>query len=124
MNQHLRIDSISQYGQLAVRTLAEKVAADTFMTHMNMATGLASETGEINELLKKRYFHFHPWTPENQEHLKKELGDLAWYWVVTCLSHGMDPAEVLATNINKLQARYPEGHFSTERSINRAVGDI
>lgn len=119
----MRIDSITEYGQLAARTLAAKVAEDTFLTHMNMATGLSSETGEINELLKKRYFHFHPWTDDNQVHLKKELGDLAWYWVLMCLSHGMDPADVLGTNIEKLQARYPEG-FSTQRSMNRAPGDI
>lgn len=93
------------------------------MTILNAASGLASEAGEINELIKKRFFHNHPWTPETQAHLKKELGDNIWYWALMCWAHGIDPAEVLAMNIAKLKARYPDG-FSTERSINRKPGDL
>lgn len=117
------LDSIREYSGLALRTLAPAVKAEQKEAILNAATGLSSETGEINELVKKRFFHFHPWTPENQEHIKKELGDLAWYWALMCWCHGLDPAEVLHANIEKLKARYPEG-FSTERSINRAAGDI
>lgn len=126
------LESIRDYMALANITLAPGVRANDLtplmeepmaMAILNAASGLASEAGEINELVKKRFFHNHPWTPENQEHLKKELGDSIWYWVLMCWSHGIDPADVLATNIAKLKARYPEG-FSTERSINRAPGDI
>lgn len=117
------IDSVRQYVPLAIRTLSGRVRADEFETRMNACTGLASETGEINEILKKHYFHGHPMTEESREHLKKELGDLMWYWALMVWSFGFDPADVLNTNIEKLKARYPEG-FSTERSINRAEGDV
>lgn len=130
--QPAHMDSIREYTELANRTLADDVrrndlsvlqAEPMAMAILNAASGLASEAGEVNELVKKRFFHNHPWTEDTQAHLKKELGDVAWYWALTCWTHGLDPADVLATNIAKLKARYPEG-FSTERSVNRAPGDL
>lgn len=117
------LDSVRMYGDLAIRTLATPVAADLTLATLNAATGVASEAGEINEIVKKRFFHNHPHTEETRLHMKKELGDLAWYWALMCRCYDLDPADVLQTNIDKLKARYPEG-FSTERSINRAPGDI
>lgn len=117
------MDSIRQYSGLALRTLATPVAADVVLSTLNAATGIASEAGEINEIIKKRFFHNHPNTEDVRVHMKKELGDLAWYWALMCQCYDLDPADVLNTNIEELKARYPEG-FSTERSLNRAEGDI
>jgi NTP pyrophosphatase (non-canonical NTP hydrolase) len=117
------IDSITEYAKLANITLADRVRANTMLTELNAATGIASEAGEINEITKKRYFHDHPNTGETIKHMEKELGDLIWYWALMCFSYNLEPAQVLQTNIDKLKARYPEG-FSTERSMNRAEGDI
>lgn len=125
------IDSVRDYLRQAMRTLAQKVidndpsifANPRAAMHWNAASGLASEAGEINELYKKHYFHFHPWSPEFEEHLKKEHGDLAWYFALSCYANRWDPAEILQMNIDKLKARYPDG-FSTERSMNRAPGDV
>lgn len=119
----MNIRDINEYVHLAMRTLAPEVEADTFKMHMNAVTGLASETGEINEIMKKHYFHGHPLDAVGKDHLKKELGDLAWYWALMCYANGFDASEVLSLNIAKLKARYPEG-FSTERSINRSKDDI
>lgn len=128
----VNLDSIRQYAELANITLAPDVRDNNLtllledpmsMAKLNAAIGLGSESGEVLELVKKRFFHGHEWTPQTQEHLKKELGDSAWYWVLCCWAHDIDPAEVLAMNIAKLKARYPEG-FSTERSVNRAPGDL
>ena len=125
------IDSITEYQHLALRTLAEKVRKNDMTIfadpraamHWNAASGMASEAGEINELYKKYYFHFHPWTDSFETHLKKEHGDLMWYLMLGCFANGWDPREILQINIDKLAARYPEG-FSPERSMNRAEGDV
>ena len=117
------IDSITEYARLANITLADRVRKNNMLVELNAATGIASEAGEINEITKKRYFHDHPNTPETELHMKKELGDLVWYWALMCYAYGFEPAEVLQVNIDKLKARYPDG-FSPERSINRAAGDI
>lgn len=125
------LDSIIEYQELAMRTLADNVRdgdPDIFgnskaAMHWNAASGIASEAGEINEIYKKIYFHGHPFNEATMEHLKKEQGDLLWYCMLNCFANGWDPREILQMNIDKLKARYPEG-FSTERSINRKAGDI
>lgn len=119
----MRTDEVHQYVRNAMKTLAPEVAADEMLSTLNATTGLASETGEINEIIKKRYFHGHPRTPEVDIHMKKEIGDLMWYVALICVSQGFDLSEILDMNIAKLKARYPEG-FSTERSMNRKTDDI
>ena len=87
-------------------------------------TGLASEGGEALDLVKKLKFHGKDFTPEIREHLIKELGDVAWYFANGCKALDVDPEEVLMRNVKKLEARYPGGKFSIEKSENRGVGDI
>ena len=86
--------------------------------------GLCSEGGEGLDVVKKLAFHGKNFTPEVREHLKKELGDNAWYWMNGCIALGVNPAEVLIANVAKLEARYPGGKFDIGRSENRADGDI
>ena len=87
-------------------------------------TGLCSESGEANDLVKKLKFHGKKWSPEIREHLIKELGDVAWYWANACKALDVDPEDVLLQNVKKLEARYPGGKFSIEKSENRKDGDI
>jgi len=87
-------------------------------------TGLCSESGEANDLVKKLKFHGKQWSPEIREHLIKELGDVAWYWANACKALDVDPEDVLLQNVKKLEARYPGGKFSIEKSENRKDGDI
>ena len=87
-------------------------------------TGLCSESGEANDLVKKLKFHGKEWSPEIREHLIRELGDIAWYWAQACLALDIDPEDVLIANVKKLEARYPGGKFSIEKSENRKIGDI
>lgn len=125
------LDSITDYSRLANRTLASNVLDGSVVATwpknaamaLNGGTGLCSEAGEVNEIIKKWLFHGHPMDEPTLIHLQKELGDLAWYFALVCFAFDMAPAGVLAANIAKLKARYPQG-FSTERSINRAPGDI
>jgi NTP pyrophosphatase (non-canonical NTP hydrolase) len=86
--------------------------------------GLSSETGEFNEIIKKMFFQGKPLTAENVFHMKRELGDIMWYWVNACTALGLDPDDVIDENVRKLEARYPGGEFDAHYSENRKAGDL
>lgn len=88
------------------------------------ALGLAAETGEFCEIPKKMFFQGKPLTEENVFHMKRELGDIMWYWINACRALNLDPNEVIAENVNKLKARYPGGEFDVHYSENRKAGDL
>jgi NTP pyrophosphatase (non-canonical NTP hydrolase) len=86
--------------------------------------GLASEGGEFDEIVKKIVFHGKEYNADNIFHMKRELGDIIWYWTNACIGLGLDPNEVIAENVTKLEARYPGGKFSVWHSENRREGDL
>jgi NTP pyrophosphatase (non-canonical NTP hydrolase) len=86
--------------------------------------GLASETGEFNEIIKKMFFQGKPLNADNVFHMKRELGDIMWYWVNACTALGLDPNDVIDENVRKLEARYPGGKFDAHYSENRQAGDL
>ena len=88
------------------------------------ALGLAAETGEFCEIPKKMLFQGKPLTEENLFHMKRELGDVIWYWINACRALHLDPNDVILENINKLKSRYPGGEFDAHYSENRQAGDI
>ena len=91
---------------------------------LTAALGLAAETGEFCEIPKKIYFQGKPLTEENMFHMKRELGDVMWYWINACRALGLDPNDVIEENVNKLKSRYPGGEFDVHQSENRQQGDI
>jgi NTP pyrophosphatase (non-canonical NTP hydrolase) len=91
---------------------------------LTAALGLAAETGEFCEIPKKMYFQGKPLNEENVFHMKRELGDIMWYWINACRALNLDPNEVIEENVNKLKARYPGGEFDVHYSENRQVGDL
>lgn len=86
--------------------------------------GLASEGGEFNEIVKKILFQGKPLNDDNIFHMKRELGDIMWYWVNACNALDLDPNEVIEENVNKLMARYPGGNFDVHYSENRKENDL
>lgn len=70
-----------------------------------MTLGLAGETGEVMELLKKRIRD----GKFDKQALIKELGDVAYYWARICKHFEVYPSEVLETNITKLLDRKARG---------------
>jgi NTP pyrophosphatase (non-canonical NTP hydrolase) len=91
---------------------------------LTAALGLAAETGEFCEIPKKMFFQGKPLNEENVFHMKRELGDVMWYWVNACRALGLDPNDVIAENVRKLEARYPGGSFDVHYSENRKEGDL
>jgi len=85
--------------------------------------GLSSETGEFNELLKKCVFQGKELTENVQWQMMRELGDIMWYWISACRALNIDPNEVVAENVKKLQDRYPGGAFDVYDSENRKEGN-
>jgi NTP pyrophosphatase (non-canonical NTP hydrolase) len=88
------------------------------------AIGLGSETGEFQEIVKKMVFQGKPLTEETRFHMKRELGDIMWYWINACRALDLDPNDVVAENVKKLEARYPGGQFDVYYSENRKAGDL
>ena len=86
--------------------------------------GMASEGGEFNEIIKKCICQGKPLNDETVFHLKRELGDIMWYWINSCRALGLDPNEVVEENVNKLKSRYPGGEFDVFYSENRKEGDL
>ena len=90
---------------------------------LTAALGLVSETCEFVEIVKKMYLQGKPPSEDNIFHMKRELGDIMWYWVTACASLNLDPYEVISENQEKLAARYGE-KFEVQRSEIRKKGDL
>jgi len=88
------------------------------------AVGMSAEGGEFMEIVKKCIFQGKPLNKETQFHAKRELGDIMWYWINSCRALNIDPNEVIAENVRKLEARYPGGSFDAYYSENRQDGDL
>ena len=107
-----------EYQNIAMRTcsIPDDCKRDQLL---HAVFGLASEAGEVSGLFQKK-LQGHKLDPE---HLMKELGDCLWMIAEVCHAQGWSIEEVMALNIEKLRARYPDG-FSTEKSLHREPGDV
>lgn len=110
--------TINEYQNEALRT-ASGMSKDVPMI-VNGVLGLCGESGECTDMVKKHLFQGHEL---DEEHLAKELGDVAWYLAVSAYSIGYDLETVMQMNVDKLRKRYPEG-FDSERSLHREEGDV
>ena len=91
---------------------------------LTAAIGMAAEGGEFAEIPKKVVFQGKPLDQDAIFHMKRELGDVMWYWVNACRALDLDPNEVIAENVRKLESRYPGGAFDPYYSENRKAGDL
>ena len=90
---------------------------------LTAALGICAEGGEFTEVIKKCVFQGKPMDEQAQYHLKRELGDIMWYISQACIALDTSIEEIIYMNIEKLEARYPDG-FEAFRSENRKEGDI
>ena len=88
------------------------------------ALGMAAECGEFCEIPKKIFFQGKALNEEAVFHMKRELGDIMWYWINACRALHLNPNDVIAENVRKLENRYPGGHFDPFYSENRQQGDL
>ena len=106
---------LSEYQREVERTTVTNIYAQDSLIMASM--GLAGETGEVVDLLKKHLFHGHSL---EKDKVIKELGDVLWYLSALCNTLHISLEDVIEANVAKLRARYPDG-FDIERSINREV---
>lgn len=107
--------TLDKYQKLALRTAPE---AGPRVHIYNYLLGLAGETGEVCDYLKKAYHHGHRL---DEGKVIEELGDVLWYVAALADAFGFSLRSVAEANIDKLKERYPDG-FDPERSKNRGEG--
>ncbi len=112
MAAHLNEQSEQHYTSEVLRTCA---ATDFHERLLLGAMGLAGESGEVVDILKKSRFQGHALEPAK---VKDELGDVLWYMALLCHALGFTLEEVRAENVAKMHRRYPDG-FEVERRVNR-----
>ena len=108
---------VTQYQNLAARTINPALTHGQMKDHA--LKGMVGEIGEINSIYQKVY-QGHEF---DEEHVKKELGDLLWFIAEYCTGWGWNLDDICQMNIDKLRARFPDG-FEVDKSIHRKKGDI
>lgn len=102
-----------EYMNEVLRTYA---GADTTTDKLTLsALGLAGESGEVADSVKKLLYQGHRL---DHMHMVKELGDVLWYLVLACNALDCTLEDVMNVNVAKLHERYPDG-FDPQRSVNR-----
>ena len=91
---------------------------------LTAGVGINAEGGEFLEIVKKMIFQGKPWNDANKHHLVTELGDLMWYITQACMALEVSMEDVVATNVKKLEKRYPGGSFDVFYSENRQEGAL
>jgi NTP pyrophosphatase (non-canonical NTP hydrolase) len=68
--------------------------------------GMNGEAGEVAEKVKKILRDKNGvWTKEDQEEIKKEIGDVLWYCAAAAKEFGLNLQDVAEANIDKLKDR-------------------
>ncbi len=70
--------------------------------------GVAGESGEVADLVKKVLHHEVP-LETVKEKLIKEMGDVYWYLEYLTAALGITTEDVLKANVAKLALRHPQG---------------
>ena len=105
--------NFNQYQKEAFDLISEDGRKDMVL---NGVLGLAGESGECCDIVKKNRVQGHEL---NKEHLIEELGDVMWYIAETASGLGVTLEEVAQYNLDKLHKRYHGNHFNKEDSIHR-----
>ena len=118
-------DPSKDFAQLLARMTELETVTDADLPHLlTAALGLTAESGEFTEVVKKIILQGKPYNEDNVFHMKRELGDICWYIAQACMALDTDFDELMAMNVEKLGARYPEGAFDVHYSENRKAGDL
>jgi len=109
----LQLES-NNWGEIVTR-----VQSPTALRLMHGVIGLCTETGELQDNLKKYFFYGKSIDFQN---IKEELGDVFWYINVILDAANLTWEEVAEANMKKLHARYGN-KFSEERALNRDLAE-
>ena len=96
--------NFNEYQEACSRTFNNNLTSEQALA--NIGLGLAGESGEVCEPIKKHLFHG---KPLEKEHMKKEVGDLMFYVAWACSQLDFTMEEAAIANIEKLKQRWPQG---------------
>ena len=77
---------------------------------LTAAVGLSAEAGEFTEIIKKILFQGKPVNDENLFHLKRELGDIMWYFIQACIALDTSPEEIIEMNVETVSYTHLRAH--------------
>jgi NTP pyrophosphatase (non-canonical NTP hydrolase) len=86
--------------------IASRLNNESSIRLLHGAVGIASESGEVMDAIKKHVFYGKTLDKAN---LKEELGDLFYYMGLIAHELGVSSEEVMQMNHDKLEKRYPGG---------------
>lgn len=90
--------------------------SDSLLGVLNASMGLAGESGELLDYIKKVLFQgkeIEPWR------IEEELGDILWYFAKFCRVMNLNFEQIMEKNIAKLEQRYPTNTFRVKDSEQR-----
>lgn len=129
-NDYQRLASRTECSQLdtANRMVPDEIMQDATPNNNNQGlvfirlnhafAGISKQVGELWKPFIRHVYYGAKWDQVVRDNLKEELGDVLWHVAQACTALNLDLSEVMAANIRKLQARYPD-KFTTEDAINR-----
>ena len=105
-----------EYVKQAISTLSNGFHKDKVSNDLlHAAIGIATESGEFLDALKKSLFYGKDLDKVN---LREEMGDIMWYIAIACHALDTDLSTVMDVNIAKLRARFPN-KFTNEAALTR-----
>ena len=112
-----------EYVQNALKTesndfeaIGKRLQDETTVRLLHGGIGLATESAEFLDMLKKHIFYGKPLDLVN---LGEESADLLWYCAIICDALGKESFnDIMERNIEKLKARYGD-KFSDSKALNR-----
>ena len=95
-----------EYQAAALRTIYPDLTCNERLSLAGL--GLAGETGEVCDLLKK-HLHHRNGKALDVAKVTDELGDIMWYFAVLCDTLGISIEDCLQANVAKLETRHANG---------------
>ena len=96
--------NFKEFQEACKRTANSDMSWD--QANLNWALGIAGESGEYCELIKKMQFHG---KPLHCDDAKKELGDILYYVSMAASNLDLQLSDIAQANVDKLKSRYPDG---------------
>lgn len=95
--------TLNDYVNWTANTCASLATKDVDVVHMIF--GMMTEVGELTDIFKKSIAYG---KEVDEVNVKEEIGDLMFYIASFCRINGYNLEEIILTNIEKLETRYPE----------------